>query len=170
MKPIRSLITATSLTLLGVITLPIVASAIEIAQAPNQDTNQAPQVPVPVPGQTPARPRAIPRVERKLPKYRTIWEHGRTLRDSAGPVESTYRVNNREGTRLILDVAGSIEVQSAQVQFDDGQVQQITALNPSYTTGQTLLLDFGGRRRVQSVQIVAKTSTKKAAYSVQLID
>jgi hypothetical protein len=165
MKPIRFLITATLLSTNLVASMS--ASAIEVAQIPTQPSQQRLTTPRGRAAQPPIPP--PPSDGLRLPKKRTVWQRGRTLRESAGAVESTFRVNNKEGTRLILDVAGNIEIQSAQVQFADGQVQPITSFSPSYTSGQHLLLDFGGKRRVQSVQVTGKSNAKDSAFSVQLL-
>jgi hypothetical protein len=154
MKPIRSFVTLTLLMVTGgLVASSIPASAISLAPAtPNR----------------PAQP-AAPTIKPPPLSHRTVWEHGRTLKKDTDWVESSFEVN-KEGNRLIMDVAGNLEIQSAQVQFDDGQVQTIEPRRQGYGNGQYLLLDFGTTRRVQSVQLTGRTdSQREAAFSVHLI-
>jgi hypothetical protein len=150
-------------------------SAIEIAQAQNIPGQTNPGQPESgqirtgqprsrqnTPAQ-PANPVVLPRLSHRL-----VWQKSQTLREDAGWVESAFDVN-KEGKRLILGIQGNLELQSARVQFDNGEVQSIP-VQSSYVSGESLLLDFGGTRRVQSIQIVGRTSSsRKAAFSVQLI-
>lgn len=147
-------------TTLGLLTSPISASAIEVAQRQNNPARQTP------PGVPPSPP--ISPTTQSEPLNRTAWHHGRTLRKGTDWVESTFRVNEK-GDRLILAIQGSVELQSAQVQFDNGQVQSIQVQGQPYTTGEYLLLDFGDMRIVQSVQVVGRTDSRKSAFSVALL-
>lgn len=156
--------TALLATFVGVAAAVVPVATIRLAQA------QAPSL-----NQSEPRPAAPPPVALPSPpadqidlSNRTVWHRGETLRKEDDWVESTFAANDKEGLRLILAVQGSVELQSAQVQFTDGQTQSIQIRRQPYTSGEYLLLSFDDSRAIQSVKVVGRTSLSKSAYSVQL--
>lgn len=150
--------TALLATAVGLVVPSLLSPASDVVQAQNGPGRPAP--PTPQPPLQPAQ---------SVPRHRTVWQRGETLRQDDDWVESAFSVEE-EGARLILAVQGSIEVQSAQVQFVDGQVQSLQVRNQPYGNGEYLLLDFGKMQNVQSVNLVGRTSLSKSAYSVQLLN
>lgn len=163
----RSLVSTTVLatlaTTIGLGAPSLSTAAIDIAQAQNGSGRSSAPTQPPTPSPLPPPPAAQP-----IPRHRTVWQHGDTLRQDDDWVESTFSVDE-EGGRLILSVQGSVEVQSAQVQFADGQTRSLQVRNQPYGNGEYLLLDFGQMQQVQSVNLVGRTSLSKSAYSVQLL-
>lgn len=130
--------------------------ATEVAQAQNRLSR--PTAPVPQPA---------PPADRDVRRHWPEWHRGRTLRQNDDWVETTFSVEE-EGNKLLLVVQGSVEIQSAEVQFANGQTQPIPVRSQSYGNGEFLLLNFGSTQSVQSISLTGRSSLPKSQYSVQL--
>jgi hypothetical protein len=133
------------------------ASAIEVAQS-NTPSQANPATP---------RPVAPAPVDRSGRRNWPVWQRGDSLSQNDDWAESNFSVEEA-GSRLLLSSQGSVEIQLAQVQFADGQVQPIPIRNQPYGNGLYLLLDFGSTQTIQSIRVVARANASRSAYSVQL--
>lgn len=101
------------------------------------------------------------------PRDRLLWQDSETIQRREGWVDTTLNVNNR-GNALYLNVNGAAQIDFAEVQFDNGNVQVVDFNNGRIESGTFRLLDFADGRRVDSVRLIAKSDTPRSALTVYL--
>lgn len=96
---------------------------------------------------------------------RLVWEDSEALRRDEDWVDTNLRVGNR-GDALYLRVEGRVQVDFAEVAFENGQVQVVDFNEAPMTPGTYMLLNFRDGRRVESVRLVARARTPRARLTV----
>lgn len=81
-------------------------------------------------------------------------------------VDSKLPVNN-QGNSLVLQVQGRPQINFAEVKFRDGQVQ-IVDFGQTLNSGMYQLLNFGSRRNVVSVRILARSQSNQTNFNVYM--
>jgi hypothetical protein len=101
------------------------------------------------------------------PPARHAWTDSETIHRREDWVDTNFRVNKR-GTELFLDVRGRVEVDFAEVEFDNGETQVVDFNEERLESGVYPLLDFRNGREVDAVRIVARARTQEARVGVVL--
>lgn len=95
-----------------------------------------------------------------------VWQSSETLYREDDWTEFTLDCNAR-GSKLLFEVlTGRIQVDWAEVVFDNGEVQVVEFKERSLGRGIYALLDFREGRRVDSVRMVAKTTSREAQLTL----
>lgn len=97
-----------------------------------------------------------------------VWQDSETLNREDDWTEFTLDCNTR-GTRLWFEVLkGGVQVDWAEVVFQNGEVQVVEFPERQLRAGLYELLDFRDGRRVDNVRIVAKATTRQAKLTLWL--
>lgn len=99
------------------------------------------------------------------PRDRLVWEDNETLHRREDWVDTTLHVHNR-GEALYLRVGGRAQIDFAEVQFGNGQVQVVDFQEGALEPGIYTLLDFPGSRDVHSVRLVGRARTPQTRLTV----
>lgn len=108
------------------------------------------------------------RHDRGFSRDSLVWQDTETLYREDDWTEFTLDCDAR-GTKLWFEVLeGRIQVDWAEVVFDDGEVQVVEFPERSVGRGIYELLDFRNGRRVDSVRMVARASSREAKLTLWL--
>lgn len=96
---------------------------------------------------------------------RVVFEDSETMTRREDWVDNYFRVHNR-GEELMFRVDGRVQVDFAEVQFGNGQVQVVDFNEAPMKDGIYRLLDFRDGRDVEGVRIVARSMQGRSVISV----
>lgn len=102
-----------------------------------------------------------------LPVEHTVWQTSETINQGEGWVNTTVPVNST-GNRILLGVRGTSQIQSARVQFADGQTESVNLGQQGYSNETLTLMSFGGQRQVKSVQLTARSNAPQSEIRLSL--
>ena len=97
-----------------------------------------------------------------------VWEDGETLQGEDDWTEFTLNCDNR-GTKLWIEVAGGrVQVDWAEVVFENGETRVIDFNDRTIGPGLYPLLDFRDGRKVDHVRMVAKAKADQARIVLKM--
>jgi hypothetical protein len=96
-----------------------------------------------------------------------VWEDGETLTRADDWMEFTLNCDNR-GTKLWLEVRGRVQIDWAEVVFENGQTAVVDFKEKIYGPGLYSLLDFRDGRKVDHVRVIAKAKTGEARVVLKM--
>jgi len=99
------------------------------------------------------------------PRDRLVWEDSEVLTRQEDWVDTTLKVNAR-GDALYLRTEGRMQIDFAEVEFENGQVQVVDFNEAPLERGTFKLLDFKDGRKVESVRLIARARSQKARVTV----
>lgn len=99
------------------------------------------------------------------PRDRLVFEDRETLARRDDWVDTYFRVHNR-GEELMFRVDGRVQIDFAEVQFGNGQVQVVEFNEVPMNNGIYRLLDFRDGREVEGVRMVARSTQGRSTISV----
>src|SRR5262249_39916056 len=98
-----------------------------------------------------------------------VWEDGETLSKDEEWTEFTLDVNDR-GRALLIEIAsGSVDLDFAEVVFDNGDTQVVDFEEKTHDHGVYSLLDFRDGRKVDHVRVVAKAGSDTARVNLKMV-
>ena len=100
-------------------------------------------------------------------RERLLWQDSETLHRREDWVDSQLAVNHR-GDRMLLQIQGRVQVDFAEVHFENGQVRVVDFHEATLPSGIYPLLDFADGRKVDSVRVIARALTPKAQITAIL--
>jgi hypothetical protein len=100
-------------------------------------------------------------------RERLTWQDTDTIHRREEWVDTHLSVNER-GDRLLLQVQGRVQVDFAEVHFENGQVRVVDFGETRLATGVHPLLDFPDGRKVDSVRVIARSLTGQAKLTAIL--
>ncbi len=101
------------------------------------------------------------------PKDVLVWEDSETLDKDDDWTDFTLNVDSR-GTALFLDVTGRVQLNFAEVVFENGQAQVVDFGDRPLKKGLYELLDFRDGRKVDHVRLVARARSENARVVVRM--
>lgn len=102
------------------------------------------------------------------PSEPIVWENTHSINNSVGWTELMMPVH-QTGRNLALNVQnGKSQLDSLEVHFGDGQVEQINLQDQTFGNGTYSLLNFGSQRYVNSVNLVARSQSPATNLTVRL--
>jgi hypothetical protein len=97
-----------------------------------------------------------------------VWEDGETLLEDQDWTEFTMRADSR-GTRLWFQVVGGrVQVDWAEVVFENGECRVVDFRERSYSPGMYSMADFANGRRVDHVRMVARSRASEARVVLRM--
>ncbi|HEY2954929.1 MAG TPA: hypothetical protein VGK89_06755 [Candidatus Eisenbacteria bacterium] len=97
-----------------------------------------------------------------------VWEDGETLSRDDDWTEFTLTCDNR-GTKLWLEVpAGKVQLDWAEVVFENGDTQVVDFAEKTQGSGLYPLLDFRDGRKVDHVRLVARAKSSEARVVLKM--
>jgi len=96
---------------------------------------------------------------------RVVFEDSETMARREDWVDNYFRVHNR-GEELMLRVNGRVQIDFAEVQFGNGQVQVVDFNESPMNNGVYRLLNFSDGREVEGVRMVARSMEGRSTISV----
>jgi hypothetical protein len=109
--------------------------------------------------------RFAPMVVVMPPRDRLVFEDRETIARREDWVDTYFRVHNR-GEELMFRVDGRVQIDFAEVQFGNGQVQVVEFNEVPMNNGIYRLLDFRDGREVEGVRMVARSAQGRSTISV----
>lgn len=100
-------------------------------------------------------------------RERLTWQDADTIYKREEWVDSQLDVHER-GDRLLLEIQGRVQVDFAEVHFENGQVQVVDFHEQTLARGTYPLLDFKDGRKVDSVRVIARALTAQAKLTAIL--
>jgi hypothetical protein len=101
------------------------------------------------------------------PRERLIWQDTETIEQDEDWVESNFGVDER-GDALYIQIDGRADLDTADITFENGEVQVVDFNERTYGQGIHRVLDFPGRRSVKTVRLVARSKTEKTTLRMYL--
>ncbi|BDC48871.1 hypothetical protein F183_A11870 [Bryobacterales bacterium F-183] len=109
--------------------------------------------------------RFAPAVVVMPPRDRVVFEDSETFARREDWVDNYFKVHNR-GEELMFRVDGRVQIDFAEVQFGNGQVQVVDFNEAPMNAGIYRLLDFRDGRDVEGVRMVARSMQGRSTISV----
>lgn len=104
----------------------------------------------------------------RLPaRERLVWQDTERIHKDEDWVESNFGVDDR-GDALFLQVDGRVQLNFADVTFENGDVQVVDFNEKPHGSGVYRLYDFPGVRTVKTVRIVARARSEDATLRLYL--
>jgi len=104
--------------------------------------------------------------DRYYSRENLVWQDSETLYREDDWTEFTFDCNAR-GTKLWFEVnEGRVQVDWAEVVFESGEVQVVEFPERSFSRGIYELQDFRSGRRIDTVRMVAKTTSREATLTL----
>jgi hypothetical protein len=100
-------------------------------------------------------------------RERLTWQDTDTIHRRESWVDTHLAVNER-GDRLLLQIQGRVQVDFAEVHFENGQVRVVDFNETTLATGIYPLLDFADGRKVDSVRVIARSLSGQAKLTAIL--
>lgn len=101
------------------------------------------------------------------PRERLVWQDTETIDRDEDWVESNFGIDDR-GDALFLEVDGRVQLNFADVTFENGEVQTVDFNEHAHAAGIFKLYDFPGVRNVKTVRIVARAQSDEATLRLYL--
>jgi len=101
------------------------------------------------------------------PRERLIWQDTERIERDEDWVESNFGVDARADV-LYLQVDGRADVDFADVNYENGDVQSIDFNERTYGPGVYRILDIPGKRNVKTVRVVARSKTRETTLRLYL--
>ena len=96
-----------------------------------------------------------------------VWEDSETLSKDEDWTEITLTANDR-GTKLYMEIVGKMQLNYAEVVFENGDTRVVDFNEKSYKPGIYSLLDFRDGRKVDHVRMVAKAKSDEAKVILRM--
>jgi len=100
-------------------------------------------------------------------RERLVWQDTERIDKDEDWVESNFGVDDR-GDALFLQVDGRVELNFADVTFENGDVQVVDFNERPHGSGVYKLYDFPGVRTVKTVRLVARARSDEATLRLYL--
>lgn len=97
-----------------------------------------------------------------------VWEDAEKLSRDDDWTEFTLHADSR-GRKLAMHVTGTVQVDFAEVVFDNGEVRVVDFANKTRATGAYQVLDFADGRKVDHVRMVARARTNEAQIGLWMV-
>jgi hypothetical protein len=101
------------------------------------------------------------------PRERMVWKDGETLDREDGWTDFVLHCGRR-GEALYLDIDGRVQINFAEVVFNNGEAVVVDFRESSRGSGICRLVDFRDRRRVDHVRMVARARSHDARIGLRL--
>lgn len=96
-----------------------------------------------------------------------VWEDSESLSKSDDWTEFALEANER-GSKLFLQIDGEVQIDFAEVVFENGDTQVIDFETKTHGSGLYSLLDFKDGRKVDHVRVVARAESDEAKVVLRL--
>jgi hypothetical protein len=96
-----------------------------------------------------------------------VWEDGETLISDQDWTEFTLKCDAR-GTKLWLQIGGRVQVDWAEVVFENGECRVVDFRERAYGPGMYSLLDFHDGRMVDHVRMVARARSSESRVELRM--
>lgn len=96
------------------------------------------------------------------------WEDAENLSMEDDWTEFTLNADSR-GRKLALHVTGSVQIDFAEVVFDNGEARVVDFGNKTRPAGDYQVLDFADGRKVDHVRMVARARTNEARIGLWMV-
>jgi len=97
-----------------------------------------------------------------------VWEDAETLAKDEDWTEFTLDADSR-GRKLAMHVTGTVQIDFAEVVFDNGEVRVVDFANKTRQAGTYQVLDFADGRKVDHVRMVARARTNEAKIGLWMV-
>jgi predicted NBD/HSP70 family sugar kinase len=101
------------------------------------------------------------------PRDRLVWQDSETLEKEEDWAELNFGVDDR-GDALLLDIDGRVQMNFAELTFENGDVQVVDYNEHAHAKGIYRLYDFPGVRHVKTVRLVARAQSDDATLRLYL--
>ena len=101
------------------------------------------------------------------PRERLIWQDTETITRDEDWVESNFGVDDR-GDALYLQIEGSVQLNFADVTYENGEVQVLDFNERTHGSGTYRLYEIPGVRNVKTVRLVARARSDEATLRLYL--
>jgi hypothetical protein len=101
------------------------------------------------------------------PAERLVWQDTETIDREEEWAELNFGIDDR-GDALFLQVDGRVQLNFADLTFENGDVQVVDFDERTHPSGIYKLYDFPGVRNVKSVRIVARSQSDEATLRLYL--
>ena len=101
------------------------------------------------------------------PRERLVWQDTDTIDKDDEWTESNFGIDDR-GDALFLGVEGRVQLNFADVTFENGEVQVVDFNERTHGSGIYKLYDFPGVRNVKTVRLVARAESDEATLRLYL--
>ncbi len=101
------------------------------------------------------------------PRERLVWQDTETIERDEEWVETNFGVDDR-GDALFLEVDGRVQLNFADVTFENGEVQVVDFDERPQPSGVYRLYNFPGVRHVKTVRLVARAQSDEATLRLYL--
>jgi hypothetical protein len=101
------------------------------------------------------------------PKERLIWQDTETIARDEDWVESNFGIEDR-GDALYLQIEGSVQLDFADVTYENGEVQVVDFNEGTHGSGIYRLYQIPGVRNVKTVRLVARARSNEATLRLYL--
>ena len=96
-----------------------------------------------------------------------VWEDGETLLQDQDWTEFSLKCDTR-GTKLWLQVGGRVQVDWAEVVFENGECRVVDFRERTYGPGVYSLLDFRDGRMVDHVRMIARARSSESRVVLRM--
>lgn len=97
-----------------------------------------------------------------------VWEDAEDLSKDEDWTEFTLHADSR-GRKLAMHVTGSVQIDFAEVVFDNGEARVVDFANKTRPAGTYQVLDFADGRKVDHVRMVARARTNEARIGLWMV-
>jgi len=97
-----------------------------------------------------------------------VWEDAENLTQDEDWTEFTLHADSR-GRKLAMHVTGAVQVDFAEVVFDNGEARVVDFANKTRAAGTYQVLDFADGRKVDHVRMVARAKTNEARIGLWMV-
>ncbi|MEO6436009.1 MAG: hypothetical protein ABIP55_09635 [Tepidisphaeraceae bacterium] len=98
---------------------------------------------------------------------RLVWQDSDTIEKDEDWAELNFGVDDR-GDALFLDIDGRVQMNFAELTFDNGDVQVVDYNEHAHAKGVYKLYDFPGVRHVKTVRLIARAQSDEATLTLYL--
>ena len=100
-------------------------------------------------------------------RERLVWQDTETIDKDEDWVETNFGIDDR-GDALFLQVDGRVQLNFADVTFENGEVQVVDFNEKAHASGIYRFYDFPGVRNVKTVRLVARAQSDEATLRLYL--
>jgi hypothetical protein len=97
-----------------------------------------------------------------------VWEDAENLTRDEDWTEFTLNADSR-GRKLAMHVTGTVQIDFAEVVFDNGEARVVDFANKTRSAGTYQVLDFADGRKVDHVRMVARARTGEARIGLWMV-
>ncbi len=100
-------------------------------------------------------------------RERLVWQDSDTIEKDEDWAELNFGVDDR-GDALFLDIDGRVQMNFAELTFENGDVQVVDYDERAQAKGLYRLYNFPGVRHVKTVRLVARAQSDEATLTMYL--